>query len=53
MLVTCLMGRVLRWLCGIGEYGMLEGLKQMKLEVWHLSEFYELVGMVCSIVDGL
>ena len=38
------------WVCVSGEYGKLEGLK---VGVWYLCEFYEWVGMVCGMVDGL
>ena len=41
------------WVCVGGEYGMLEGLKQIKIGVWYLCEFYEKVGMLCGKVDRL
>ena len=37
--------------CVDGEYGKLDGLERMKLDVWYLCELYELVGMVCDMVD--
>ena len=68
--MTCVVGRVLWWLCGVGEcsfghliilcvvhkcgeYGKFEGLEQMKVGMWYLCEFCEVVGMVCGMVDGL
>ena len=41
------------WVCVGGDYGKLEGIEQMKVGVWYLCEFYELVRMVCCMVDGL
>ena len=41
------------WVCAGGEYGKFEGLEQMKVGMWYLCEFYEVVGMVCGMVDGL
>ena len=41
------------WVSVGGECGKLEGLKQMKVGLWYLCEFYELVGIVCGLVDGV
>ena len=41
------------WVCAGGEYGKFEGLEQMKVGMWYLCEFYEVVRMVCGMVDGL
>ena len=39
--------------CIGGEYRKHEGSKQMKVGVWYLCEFYEVVEMVCAMLDGL
>ena len=41
------------WVCVGGEHGKLGGLKQMKVGVWYLCEFWELIRMVCGMVHGL
>ena len=41
------------WVCVGGEHEKLEGLKQMKVGVWYLCEFCELIRMVCGMVHGL
>ena len=42
--------------CGfvlVVSVGKLEGLKQMKVGLWYLCGFYELVGTVCGLVEGV
>ena len=40
------------WVCVGGQYGKIEGLKWMKTGMCYLCGFYELVKMVCGMVDG-
>lgn len=39
--------------CIVGVHGKTWGLKWVLLGVQYLSRFYELVGMIHSVVDGL
>ena len=41
------------WVCVRGEHQKLEGLERMKVGVWYLCKLYELVEMVCGMIDGL